>query len=206
MTWLRKLFDVVASDRRFWWALFTINLLGSLYGFYWYWPQLSETPVKYWLIVPDSPGSTFLLAIWLGLLLAGRDWRRPGMQLLGAVAFISNMKYGLWSATVLPQAGIKYGWQFDFIHLSLSHLGMFVEAMIFARHYRPERWAAGVALAWMGFQDLVDYRLLMTHPTLPYQAEFGFARTVAVALSVLWGAFLLVQAQPAGRTEEVQTG
>lgn len=206
MTWLRRFLEMVATDRRLWWALFFVNLLGSIYGFYWYWPQLSTTPVKYWLIVPDSPGSTFLLTIWLGLMLAGKDWRRPGMQLLGAVAFVSNMKYGLWTATVLPQAGIKYGWQFDFVHLSLSHLGMFLEAMIFARHYRPPLWAAAAALAWMGFQDFIDYQVLMTHPTLPYQAEFGFARAAAFVLSILWGGFLLWQGGPARRSDRYQAG
>ncbi|BAD41536.1 DUF1405 domain-containing protein [Symbiobacterium thermophilum] len=193
MTWLQGFLRSVAHDRRWWWALLVINFLGSLYGFYWYWPQLSQTPPARWFIVPDSPGATFLFAIWLGLLLAGVDWRSPGMQLLGAVAFVSNMKYGLWTATVLPQAGMKYGWEFDFVHLSLSHLGMWVQGFLFARHYRPGPAAAAVALAWMVVQDTVDYRLWMTHPTLPYQAEFAFARGAAVALSLIWGLFLLGQ-------------
>ncbi|OTA40724.1 MAG: hypothetical protein A6D92_13970, partial [Symbiobacterium thermophilum] len=158
MTWLQGFLRSVAHDRRWWWALLVINFLGSLYGFYWYWPQLSQTPPARWFIVPDSPGATFLFAIWLGLLLAGVDWRSPGMQLLGAVAFVSNMKYGLWTATVLPQAGMKYGWEFDFVHLSLSHLGMWVQGFLFARHYRPGPAAAAVALAWMVVQDTVDYR------------------------------------------------
>jgi len=51
----------------------------------------------------------------------------------------------------------------------------------------------------MVVQDAVDYRLWMTHPTLPYQAEFGFARGVAMALSLLWGLFLLGQALGSGR-------
>jgi uncharacterized membrane protein YpjA len=190
---LARFFRSVAHDRRWWWALLVINFLGSLYGFYWYWPQLSQTPYARWFIVPDSPGATFLLTIWLGLMLAGLDWRRPGMQLLGAVAFVSNMKYGLWTAVVLPQAGIKYGWEFDFVHLTLSHLGMWVQGLLFARHYRPEAPAAGLALAWLLVQDLVDYHLWMTHPTLPYPAEFAFARGAAVTLSAIWGTFLPAQ-------------
>ncbi|MEW8979071.1 MAG: DUF1405 domain-containing protein [Symbiobacterium sp.] len=193
MTRLREFFRSVARDRRWWWALFWINLLGSLYGFYWYWPQLAQTPRSRWFIVPDSPGATFLFTIWLGLMLAGLDWRRPAMQLLAAVAFVSNMKYGLWTATVLPEAGIKYGWEFQFVHLTLSHLGMWAQGLIFARHYRPAWPAAGLALAWMLVQDVVDYRIWMTHPTLPYRSEFAFARGMAVALSLIWGTFLLVQ-------------
>lgn len=194
MAFVSKLLYAVAHDRRWWWLLLGVNFVGSLYGFYWYWPQLQETPVRYWLIVPDSPGSTFLLCIWLALMLAGANWRKPAMQVLAAVAFVSNMKYGLWTAIVLPQAGIKYGWMFDFVHLSLSHAAMWVQAMIFARYYKPAVIPAVFALLWMWFQDFVDYRLLMTHPTLPYIAEFPFARGVAMALSTIWGGFLVIQA------------
>ncbi|HWI65662.1 MAG TPA: DUF1405 domain-containing protein [Symbiobacteriaceae bacterium] len=194
MTFLRKFFASVATDRRWWWVLIGINFFGSLYGFYWYKGQLEATPAKYWLIVPDSPGSTFLLFIWLVLLLAGVDWRKPGMQWLGAIAFVSNMKYGLWTATVLPQAGFKFGWDFDFIHLSISHAGMWVQAMIFARFYKPGLAPAVGALLFMWFQDLIDYFVLNTHPTLPYESELAYARGMAILLSTLWGGFLVWQA------------
>lgn len=206
MTWLRRFFDGVALDRRWWWALCAINALGSLYGFYWYWPQLRETPVRYWPVVPDSPGSTFLLAVWLLLMLGGVSWRRPAMQLLAAVAFLSNMKYGLWTAVVLPQAGIKYGWEFDFVHLTLSHLAMWAQGLLFARYYKPALWPAAAAVLWMWCQDLLDYRLLMTHPTLPYPAEFAFARGVAVAWSTVWGLLLVLQAGLAGKAHGAATG
>jgi uncharacterized membrane protein YpjA len=194
MTFLRNFFAAIARERRWWWALLVINFFGSLFGFWWYKGQLAATPVKYWLIVPDSPGSTFLLCIWLTLLLAGVDWRKPGMQWLGAIAFVSNMKYGLWTATVLPQAGIKYGWDFDFIHLSLSHGAMWVQAMIFARFYKPSLAPAVGALLFMWFQDLIDYFVLNTHPTLPYESELAYARGMAILLSTLWGGFLIWQA------------
>jgi uncharacterized membrane protein YpjA len=194
MTFLRTFFTDIATQRRWWWVLLGINFFGSLYGFYWYRGQLLATPTWQWLIVPDSPGSTFLLCLWLAFLLAGANWRKPGMQWLGAIAFVSNMKYGLWSATVLPEAGIKFGWEFDFIHLSLSHAAMWVQAMIFARFYKPALGPAVGALLWMWFQDLVDYQILMTHPTLPYMSEFAFARAAAVILSTLWGGFLVWQA------------
>lgn len=194
MAFLQKLVYSVAHDRRWWWALVAINFLGSLYGFYWYWPQLRVTPVKYWLIVPDSPGSTFLLFIWLLLMLGGVDWRKPAMQLLAAVAFVSNLKYGLWTSVVLPEAGIKFGWDFSYVYLTASHLGMAAQALLFARYYSPARGFAVAALLWMWFQDLVDYRLLMTHPTLPYNSEFAFARNAAVALSTIWGGYLVLQA------------
>jgi uncharacterized membrane protein YpjA len=191
---LRRLFDAIAKDRSWWWLLFGINLFGSLYGFWWYRDQLAATPTKYWVIVPDSPAATFLLTIWLGLLLFGFDWRKPGMQFLGATAFLANMKWGLWTATVLPQAGIAHGWEFDYIHLSLSHFAMWAQGMLYARYYPPSLAPALGALGWVLFQDLMDYQVLMTHTWLPYDEQFGFARAVAVSLSCIWGGFLVVQA------------
>lgn len=195
MAVLGRLFSAIALQRRGWWLLLGINSLGSLYGFWWYKNQLMETPWWQWLLVPDSPGATFLFSIWLILLLGGADWRRPGMQLLGAVAFVANMKYGLWTATVLPYAGITLGWEFDFVHLSLSHFGMWLQAIIFARHYRPALFPATAALLFMWFQDLIDYRVWMSHPTLPAEATFLFARNMAVILSTTWGGFLVWQAR-----------
>lgn len=192
---LSRFLTSIARERRWWWALLIINFFGSLYGFYWYWPQLKQTPGWQWLIVPDSPGSTFLFCIWLALMLAGVHWKRPGMQWLAAVAFVSNMKYGLWTATVLPEAGFKFGWEFDFIHLSLSHAGMWVQAMIFSRFYRPSLAPAVGALLWMWFQDIIDYWVLNTHPTLPYQSEFVYARNMAVLLSTVWGLYLVMRAR-----------
>ncbi|HYG57170.1 MAG TPA: DUF1405 domain-containing protein [Symbiobacteriaceae bacterium] len=194
MSLIGRFFAEVAHQRRWWWVLLAINFFGSLYGFWWYKGQLLATPRWQWPIVPDSPGSTFLLFVWLGLLLSGADWRKPGMQWLGAIAFVSNMKYGLWTAVVLPQAGMKYGWEFTFVHLSLSHAGMWLQAMIFARHYKPALGPALGALFLMWFQDFIDYFVLGTYPTLPYESELAYARGAAIVLSTVWGLFLVGQA------------
>lgn len=191
---------MIARSKRWWWVLFWVNLLGSLYGFWWYRDQLLATPIKYWLVVPDSPGSTLLFTIFLVFLLAGgvrasghaplplRGWA----GVLAAVAFASNMKYGLWTATVLPD----YAWRSglvtpDIVYLSLSHFGMWVQAMLFSWHYRPNRGASLAALVWLLFQDYIDYWLLNTHPALPADWLEPFARGMALILSVLWGAYLV---------------
>lgn len=181
------------AHKRLWWRwLLVINFVGSIYGFYWYRYQLAETPPKYWLIVPDSPGSTLLMAIYLVGLLAGGDSKRGWLNWLGAVAFLSNMKYGLWTAIVLPHNGLTTGlWTFDHIHLSLSHFGMWVQGALFLLYHRPVPGAAVVALLWMWFQDYVDYLLLGTHPTLPLGTTAVVAGSVAVLLSTAWGLWQL---------------
>lgn len=197
-------FVQVTLAPRWWRILFWVNLLGSLYGFWWYRWQLISTPVWQWLIVPDSPGSTLLFSFFLWYLLSTGDrWARrdgpvrlqgwPGW--LGAFAFLANMKYGLWTAIVLPQAGIVSGeWAFDHVHLSLSHFGMWLQGILFLRRYRPGVWPALAAWTGMYFQDYVDYWLLGTHPTLPVPELAPSVRLIALALSTIWGIVLLRQA------------
>jgi len=187
---LRRLYLWITEDRRIWSALFWVNLLGSLYGFYWYWPQLRETPWYEWLIVPDSPGATFLFTILLGTML----WmgRRPAW--LAALAYVSLMKYGMWTAIVLPHHAIWAGyWLPEDIYLSLSHLGMWLEGLLFSLRYPVGRLWAVVALGWMAFQDFVDYLALHTNPTLPDNRLLGWAALTAVGLSVIWGGYLVVR-------------
>jgi uncharacterized membrane protein YpjA len=172
-----------------WWGiLLIVNFLGSLYGFWWYRGQFWETPVRYWLLVPDSPGSVFLMCIFLAGLLLGANPRRGWLNWLAAFAFLSNMKYGLWTAIVLPHNSMTTGiWTFDHIHLSLSHLGMWLQGAIFLIYIRPAVPAAVAALLWMWLQDFVDYVALGTHPTLPIGTAPHFAGAIAVLLSTAWG-------------------
>lgn len=203
---LQSYFRAVARDRRWWLALLWINLVGSFYGFWWYRGQFLTTPVKYWLVVPDSPGSTFLFTFFLLALLygagsvsaadaAGRSRLSGWLGVLGALAFVANMKYGLWTAIVLPQAGFVTGyWTFDHIHLSLSHTGMWVQGLLYARYFRPGLPAALLAWGYLYLQDYLDYSLLMTHPSLPEPALFGSVRWIAVGLSTVWGGLVVLQA------------
>lgn len=192
---------MITRSRHWWLILLWVNLLGSLYGFWWYQEQLLATPLRYWLVVPDSPGSTLLFSMFLALLLTGRVWGGAGeprvwltgwVSLLAAVAFTSNMKYGLWTATVLPEYARRSGdLTPDIIYLSLSHLGMWFQALLFSWRYRVARSASLAALAWLLFQDYVDYWLLNTHPALPAAWMQPFARDTAIVLSLVWGGYVI---------------
>lgn len=171
----------IPRDRRWCWILLVINLLGSVYGFYWYRYQLAEIPARFWVLVPDSPGSTLLFGLVLIGLLLGRqnEW-------LNAFAFASIMKYGLWTVFVLGGTAIGNGaLDFESLHLSLSHFGMFLEGFLFARVFRPALIPVLVAGGWLAFQDFVDYRLWDLHPSLPDGVTQAGAGTIAIGLSVL---------------------
>jgi uncharacterized membrane protein YpjA len=195
-----QLITEIPRRKGWWYLLFWINLLGSFFGFWWYRAQLASTPVKFWLVVPDSPGSTLLFSFFILLLLTHRTQTvgetpvsvTGWSGVLAAVAFVSNMKYGLWTAMVLPTYAAQSGiFTFETVHLSLSHFGMWVQAMLFSYFYRPGLAAAGAALGWMLFQDYVDYKLLDTHPTLPVDSLEPTARMIAVVLSLTWGLYLI---------------
>lgn len=182
----RWLVDTVPRSRRWWWALLGVNAVGSVYGFLWYQDQLRATAPWQWPVVPDSPGSTLLFACFLLALLSGR---RPGW--LAALALVSLMKYGLWTALVLPYNVVVLGsaLRFDDVHLTLSHFGMWVQGLIFARVYPPPLGWALAAWGWLYLQDYVDY-VHGLHPALPSAELFGPAAAIAVGLSTVWGAVL----------------
>lgn len=194
--WWPRLLHTLTTDPRLWRILLVINLVGSAYGFYWYRDQLAATPISQWIWVPDSPGSTLLFALWLMALLAGRNGTRGWVGALAACAFIGNMKYGLWTATVLPEHAIwSHHWNPEDIYLSLSHLGMCVQGVLYAWRYRLKPWMVGLGMAWMFAQDSMDYWLLGTHPRLPDDALLGHAALAAVTYSVIWGLYLLWRAE-----------
>lgn len=211
LVWLR---DRVVREPRWWKVLFWVNFLGALYGFWWYRDQLIATPARLWLVVPDSPAATLLFAAFLGALLAGAvpeagtagprpaPGAVPGTRapvrlvgwvgLLGALAFLTNMKYGMWTAIVLPQHGFWSGrWSFDHVHLTLSHLGMWLQGFLFLRRFRPGPAAALAAWAWVFFQDYVDYWPWHTHSTLPAEELHGSVAWIALSLSAVWGGLLV---------------
>lgn len=203
-TALGRFLQSLATQRPWWLVLLAVNFVGSLYGFWWYRWQLAETPRRLWLVVPDSPGSTlllsfFLLALVLGAAPVPRTGRpvavRGWLGLLAALAFASNMKYGLWTAIVLPQHAIwANAWSFEHVHLSLSHAAMWVQGLLFLHYYRPSLGAALAAWGWLFFQDIVDYWVWQTHPTLPNEALEPSARAIALSLTLVWGGLVVGQA------------
>ena len=78
------------------WSLFAVNLLGSIYGFYWYKEQLMMTASWLNLFVPDSP--TASSAFTLVLLLYALRRRSP---LIEAFAAVTLFKYGVWAVAVI---------------------------------------------------------------------------------------------------------
>jgi uncharacterized membrane protein YpjA len=137
------------------WLVVAVNLAGTVFGFWYYRFQLQNTALVMWPVVPDSPTVTlFMLASLVSWKLGqDRNW-------LHALAFVGNLKYGLWVVVVqltindVLTSGDPYYW-----FLLVGHLGMALQAFVIHRYATFTVPAVGVAVAWFGFNDIVDYFL-----------------------------------------------
>lgn len=114
-------------DFRFLTGLFLINIIGSLYGYYWYWDQLSSTNKLLLPFVPDSPLSTTLFAIVLLLKI-----KKKHVAFLPLLASAFLIKYGLWAVAVnLHLIFIGEGFTWINLMLASSHFGMAIQGVIY---------------------------------------------------------------------------
>lgn len=176
---LLKALVEIPRHRSLFLPLIMVNILGAVYGFYWYRHQLQATPWYYWPVVPDSP-----LAVLFFTLVLVNIYRGRRSHWLEAFGYLAMLKYGLWTPLVLVQAGVAAGnFDFESLHLSLSHLGMALEAALFLHHYPPPRYYAWRALLWFLLNDYFDY-LKGTHPTLPAPQFKTYAGVVALVNTI----------------------
>jgi len=148
------------------WLVVAVNLVGTAFGFWYYGfhplplsdplvvDQFAVEPAVAWPLVPDSPVATLFVALALAAWKLGRpsEW-------LNALAFYGCIKLGLWTPFVL----LVFAGDFSYLHPAMynclfwSHLAMVVEAFVLYRFAEFPAGAVGVALAWYGLNDVVDY-------------------------------------------------
>ncbi|MEO3945181.1 DUF1405 domain-containing protein [Gorillibacterium sp. CAU 1737] len=173
-----EVFQYLLVTRRMLWALVMINFLGTLYGYYWYADQLADVyrtkPLWMLILVPDSPtGSLFFTLALIGLL--ADVYRKHGAEkavptiengkqkltlrsAVEALACAASFKYGIWAVAVIVASDLM-GTPFNILDvmLSVSHLGMAVEAVLFARFFRLNGRSLAIGACWLFTSDVVDY-------------------------------------------------
>lgn len=161
-------------------ALIAINILGSIYGYYWYGGQLSATPLKLWIFTFDSPFSTTLFAAALLGIYFSRE-----IQFLQLIAYTSVIKYGIWASVVILHFWFTSGGPtFITTILLISHLGMALEGLVFIRHLYVYSLYVVIIGGWFLLNDYMDY-VVGVHPYLYHLGQFGIAGITAVVLSLL---------------------
>jgi uncharacterized membrane protein YpjA len=175
------------------WALFWVNLLGTIYGYWWYGEQLVFTfdrfPAWYLPFVPDSPTASLFFTLSVGMLLtAEADKLRSSVLggLIAAFGFVTSLKYGVWAVAMIFAAaaqGDVLQWE-DWM-LVFSHAGMAVEALLFAGLFRLRPMHFAMVGAWIFANDFMDYHRGI-FPWLPRQLLDDLERIEAftVALSI----------------------
>jgi len=160
---------------RYAWVIVAINLLGTAFGFWYYIPQFSATSPVMWLLVPDSPMATLLVALSLATWKLGRD-----REWLNALAFFGCIVLGLWTPYVLLLFHVGFSGDPWYMYgfLVTSHLAMAVEAFVIYRYSDFPVRAVAVALVWYTLNVVVDYFVPVVgtphHTLLPAQSVGSF--------------------------------
>jgi uncharacterized membrane protein YpjA len=181
------------------WLFFITNLLGTVYGYEWYWIQMMDTiadyPSWYVIFVPDSPTASLFFTLSAGYLIIDRTWGRPSGKVyqsirafVEAFALITSFKYGIWAVTMIwagAWQGVPVGW--DGWMLTCSHLAMAVEALLFVRWFTYRIPAILLVTCWTLWNDFMDYERGV-FPRLPEVLVNNYYRTIegfTISLSVI---------------------
>jgi uncharacterized membrane protein YpjA len=139
--------------------LLIVNFVGTIYAYWWYKEQLAITPTHFYIFVPDSPTASLFFVFVLIMFLFKKNW--PLMEAFAAVTLI---KYGVWAVAMNIAAGVAGATlTWENYMLIASHLGMAVQALLFAPYFRIKMWHLVVVSVWTLHNDIIDY-VFMMHP------------------------------------------
>lgn len=147
------LFKQALYTRSFLIMLFIINVLGTIYGYYWYKGQLSITEPQFYLFVPDSPTASLFFSIAVFGWIIGKHFK-----LMESLALITLVKYGIWAVVMNLLTLIELGsippaaWM-----LVISHFMMAVQGILYIPMYRFKLWHVFVGAIWTLHNDIIDY-------------------------------------------------
>lgn len=159
-----------------------INLLGTVFGFIYYRYMFGTTPWYLWPVVSDSPGSTLLFSIALGLVVLGRkkDW-------LSFLACASVIKYGLWTIFVIlyfPEHFLAPAVKNFYYLMIFLHFGTVIQPVVLLRTIKRNKKYLLIALLWFFTNDYFDY-VVGTGPLATHGLPLGVVGWVTAALTLI---------------------
>jgi uncharacterized membrane protein YpjA len=176
------------TNRMILWLLLIVNVLGTIYAYYWYRYQLAETPPIFLMFVPDSPTACLFFVFVLVAFLLGKNW-----PLFEALAMVTLFKYGLW-AVVMNYLVLVVSGELDIIGymLMLSHGAMALQGLLYAPFYRFKAWHLVVTGIWTLHNDVIDYvfkmlpRYHMLDNYIPQIGYFTFWLSIVSLTLAYW--------------------
>lgn len=138
------------------WTLLLINIPGTIYGYIWYESQLSITPPKFLIFVPDSPTASLFFCFVLIAFLLRKNW-----PLIEALAIVTLFKYGIWAVVMNILTYFVDGLDIYGYMLVFSHLGMAIQGLLYAPYYRIRPIHLVIVAIWTLHNDVIDYVFFM---------------------------------------------
>ncbi|MBT2626764.1 DUF1405 domain-containing protein [Bacillus sp. ISL-32] len=186
-----KWFQFLLGQRPMLLLVLGVNFLGTVYGYYWYLPQLLETPARFLVFVPDSPTATFFFLFVLLSFLMKRN-----AKLFEALALVTLVKYGLWAVgmnlLVLFVTG-ELPWQ-GYMLIG-SHFAMAVQGVLYSPYFRFRLWHLVLAAIWTLHNDVIDYLFgMMPQYSMlsDYMTYIGYATFWLSLFSIALAYYLVV--------------
>lgn len=143
----------ILTSKSFLILLFIINVLGTVYGYIWYGPQLEHTDAIFYVFVPDSPTATLFFSIAIFGWLIGKHFR-----IFEALALVTLVKYGLWAVAMNLLAFVEtgsigwMGWM-----LVASHFLMAFQGVLYLPMYDFKTPHIIITAIWTLHNDVIDY-------------------------------------------------
>lgn len=162
---IRSIIDWIYRDHRILTIIIAINIIGSLFGLYYYWEQLMMTPWYLWIFVPDCPLYTFLMIFALLFLVLGKRY-----DIFNTVTAVGLSMYGTWTMFVLLYFNEIYFSPANALMstgLFVSHFGMAIESVLLLPYLKNTKIAPWlIAGAWFLIQTVFDYFVPFTYDGL----------------------------------------
>lgn len=174
--------------RPFLWIVLVAEITGSIYGYYWYIPQLRVTPWYLWLFTWDCPFYSTLFSLWLFSYL--KNYRLHRNSLYTAITFTGLIKYGLWTV-IIVQDSYLLGTPItvDLLGLQFSHFIMLIQGFILIKMVKLQH--IFIVLSWMILNDFVDY-YVGTYPWMRSE-QLHTAMWLAISFTVILFGWMLSQ-------------
>jgi len=162
---LTEIFNKILKSTRILTTIILINLIGTLAGFYYYYDQLSSSPVYLWPFIPDCPIYTMLAVVVLVTYLL----KKKSVDLLSFIASIGLAKYGMWTVLVV------LGFSPFYFSINSSMYGVLacVHVLMALEFILPlyiikeiKKSYVITAFTWFFLNDFFDY-YVGTHPPIP---------------------------------------
>jgi uncharacterized membrane protein YpjA len=153
--------------------LLVVNIVGTVYGYYWYGWQLKQTPAIFLPFVPDSPTASLFFVFVLIAFLLKKNW-----PLIEALAIVTLFKYGVWAVVMNILVYFVQGeldWQGYM--LRASHGAMAIQGLLYAPFYRIKWWHIVITAIWTLHNDVIDYVFFMLpsyHMLDQYTPQIGY--------------------------------